>query len=239
MFGKSLSRIRKQLGISINLLGKEANISPTYVSRLQNNPDRIPSKNVAFKIIDTLIINNADEKLKDSDIAVDLLKPIAKKNNEDLNKIIEEFEEYQIRADQQRNDIMYKIFEKIYQNQYFKYKGKLMQLEDAMKYDHFKDYPLFDLKWLLTQKEIPLYYGREYFMVNDPDFDFLHYNQLSEEDVEMINSLIKAYISTKYLFLKEPKDYFLKYVDNHYFKFREELLKDIDSEETYEKKEGD
>lgn len=42
----------------------------------------------------------------------------------------------------------------------------------------------------------------------------------------MINNLIKAYISTKHLFLKEPKDYFEKFIENNYFDIKESIIND-------------
>ncbi|WP_242651998.1 helix-turn-helix domain-containing protein [Staphylococcus aureus] len=43
-FGELLDEYRNNLGLSINKLGELANVSPTYISRLQNNPEKKPSK---------------------------------------------------------------------------------------------------------------------------------------------------------------------------------------------------
>ncbi|WP_239761100.1 helix-turn-helix transcriptional regulator [Mammaliicoccus sp. N-M51] len=216
-FGEYLKVYRNKADLSINKLAKLSEVSPAYISKLQSGNSNVPSKKILFKIVSAL---RRHEPTHNPAFSLNLLKLYADEKNigeKELKSLDKELNEFIVQEIDREKDYFS-------QNKDFYYNNLYLQptREDSI-YPLFHDVsleittqkPITDLKWLLNQKDFKLLYGRGLKLKETRTID---YNELNDEDVEMIKKLIDTYLSTKYENINEPKDYF-----NHKFN---ELLDD-------------
>ena len=205
-FGELLRKIRTEYGLSINKLGHYANVTPTYISRLENQHDKLPSEDMINKIIIGLGKYKMEKGEKIDPVA--LLEYFYKASNmPKSDKSLDELalillNAYTLELNTALGYVS-KLENIIYENRLMLPKGKTK--------GEVLDDPVFDLTWLLTQNRFELFYGRDYLLNDDHQADDerrFYYNTINDEDKNIINALIKAYISAKYSKIKEPREYF-------------------------------
>lgn len=105
-FNEKLNDLREYLGISINKLGEVAGVSPTYISRIQNNSDKMPSKKIFLKITSAFM-----EKMLSSD-----------GKDETLEKLFKLYVQSFITEDENLTEVQYEELQKLYKEmeEYFK-----------------------------------------------------------------------------------------------------------------------
>lgn len=218
-FNEKLNDLREYLDISINKLGEVAGVSPTYISRIQNNADKMPSKKIFLKITSAFM-----EKMLSSD-----------ENDKTLEKLFKLYVQSFITEDEKLSDVQYQELQKLYKEmeEYFKnemskkvkgflnvkedyYKNLVILENDSYSIQFFKDTdlnilkdkPIFDLKWLLSQEKYCLFYGRGRVLKTYNGEIHADYNVISKKDKEVIASLIDAYFKANYMGLGNPKEFF-------------------------------
>lgn len=218
-FNEKLNDLREYLGISINKLGEVAGVSPTYISRIQNNSDKMPSKKIFLKITSAFM-----EKMLSSD-----------GKDETLEKLFKSYVQSFITEDENLTEVQYEELQKLYKEmeEYFKnemsekvkrfinvkedyYKNLIILENDNYNVQFFKDTdlnilkdkPIFDLKWLLSQDKYCLFYGRGRVLKTHNGEIHADYNVISKKDKEVIASLIDAYFKANYMGLGNPKEFF-------------------------------
>lgn len=217
-FGEILNEYRELAGLSINQLGRYADITPTYISRMQNTSNKLPSKKVLFKITSVL---NVNEKKRNSDYVIKLFKSYAKDKGlteKEFKELYLEFNNFIQEQVEMRNDEYAQVKELLYRN-LIATNIKNVDSVDSIKYlndpkvlNDLSNRPVFDLKWLLKQNDYSVFYGRHIFINND---ETIFYNAIPKEDLKMISKIIDTYLTTKY----SSKDDSRYYFDNLFTKF--------------------
>lgn len=201
-FGEKLKEIREIKKMSLNKLAKEAEISPSYISKLENNPNKTPSDEMLFKITHGLcapIGEDTDHTMTSGDI----LEEFYSTDNYDLDEKeisvkLFEFLEF-------TKEVLTKATHDIINMEQIIYENRLKINKNTLK-SEITDYPYFDLKWLLTQNKFKVYYGRQYLIKNITNLNSkerLDYNELGRQDLNTIFAIVEAYISSNYKKLKE------------------------------------
>lgn len=211
-FGEYLKVYREKAELSINKLAKLSEVSPAYISKLQSGNSNVPSKKILFKIVSALRRYESTHNPSYSEKILKLYadekglgeKELKKLDIELNNYIVEEVEKEKNRFSHNKEY----YFNNLYLNP-FKQNG-IYPLSHKISIDKITNNPITDLKWLLNQKEFKLMYGRG---LKFKDTYTIDYNELNDEDIEMIKKLIDTYLSTKYENINEPKDYFNRKFD--------------------------
>lgn len=205
-FGEMLRKVRTEYGLSINKLGYYSNVTPTYISRLENQHDKLPSEDMINKII----IGLGKYKMEKGEKIdpVDLLKYFYEAEN--MPKSDKSFDELALLLLKSYTLELNTVLGYVSKLEKIIYENKIMLPKGKSKGEELDD-PIFDLNWLLTQNRYEVFYGRDY-LLNDKhkseNEDKFYYNTITDIDKVMINALIKAYFSTKYPKIKDPKKYF-------------------------------
>ncbi len=229
-FGEILKEVREESGLSINKLGRYSQVTPTYISRLENQHDKVPSEDMVNK----LIIGLGKYKMEQNEKIdpVELLERFYSSTN--LRKSKKEFDELALMLLTAYTNELNTAIGYISKLQDIIYENKIMLPKGKNKGEELDD-PVFDLSWLLTQNRYELFYGREHLLndkYNSSNEEKFYYNTLSDEDKAVLSALIKAYISTKYEKIKNPKDFFNEKFSYYYKK----LLEKLDNAKELEKK---
>ncbi|UXU51435.1 helix-turn-helix domain-containing protein [Staphylococcus arlettae] len=210
-FGEVLNKYRELAGLSINQLGKEASITPTYISRIQNNPDKLPSKKVLLKLASVLKLV---EETHNPIYLEELLYAYCEEkglSEEEFQKLNYEFYMFMNERIDSTKEELKETKDKIFKNQFVinRTNQSFLYLKNSETLQEISNYPLFDLKWLLTQKKYEVFFGRNIELNEKKGF----YNVLKEEDVHIIYKLIEGYLHAKYNGVKEPKNFFEHHFD--------------------------
>lgn len=220
-FGELLDEYRNNLGLSINKLGELANVSPTYISRLQNNPGKKPSKKILFKILNALFIETANQEIKTTHLFSDFITNyLYDDKNEfsdyDINqvqKLLDEFFEYNNKWNNHKRKKLYSLSESIEKNRVIYQKNQQISFtnnkEDLQK--HLYNKPIFDLDWYLKQNDFEILFPRE--LITNSNYEDIDYNVLTENDKKMILNLVHAYMNTKYTKIQNKQEFFDKNFD--------------------------
>lgn len=198
LFGNTLRELRTQAHISINELGKVAEISPSYISKLENNPEKIPSKEMIIKIAYAIRRLDISEQ-KISNGYMEILEKLL--NSENLNFNTKEkvtitqkdFPDYLKERSNKTTRLINKRMDDDFNNRFSisRKTGKI----------NYLDLPYFDLEWILSQENYYLMYGRD-LMINEEIVKkhdmYEKHNILNLEDIRIIREMIKAYFTNKY-----------------------------------------
>lgn len=242
-FGEKLKEIREFKKMSLNKLAKEADISPSYISKLENNPNKTPSDEMLFKITHGLcapIDKDMDHTMTSGDILEEFyLTDNYELNEKEISVKLFEFLEF-------TKDVLTKATNNIINMEQTIYENRLKINKNTLN-SEVTDYPYFDLKWLLSQNKFKVYYGRQHLIKDISNLsgkERLDYNELSKHDLNTISAIIEAYIGSNYKKLKEQdktfetlfNDYLLESVSSTAKSTGdEELLKVLKNEFNYDK----
>lgn len=183
-----MKKQRKLRDVTLSDLERAVEVTASYLSQVENG-NKLPSKEVLFKIAHWLGVhsgNNFEEEL---------IYVYAEYKNIDNNELMEEFQTFIKDYLDEKMKPMKKMADDWGNNKIQVTKNTL----DAKRIDK----PYFDLKWLLTQKEYEVFYGREYDIqgtqwVGKDIMDKMLFNRLNDEDIKIIREMIEAYISNRY-----------------------------------------
>lgn len=180
--------------MTLNELENVIGVTASYLSQVENG-NKLPSEKVLFSIAYYLDIrpvkNNYQEKL------ITEYANIKGLNEKELWNDFRKFKASLIR------DVEYSLNNSIDTVNKNKFKLK----KGTLKAEPIEE-PYFDLKWLLTQKEYEVFYGRDY-NINPGDksiLDKLFFQRLRDEDIKIIHGIIEAYISNRYEKRKKEGD---------------------------------
>ncbi|MGK0576796.1 helix-turn-helix domain-containing protein [Macrococcus capreoli] len=220
MFGEKLNNLREYLGISINKLGEAANISPTYISRIQNNPAKKPSKKLFLKLtyvfLEKGMLNKIETSPKFQELYFEYIRSFVTDNEKltedearQVELLNEEATAYFKKTLEEVSSQIFNLRENFYKN-LFLIQTNDHDIKSFKNFDmnNLQDKPIFDLKWLLNQEKYEVFYGRDRLLHNSKKNISIDYNVLSKEDKELIFNLIEAYLKTKYMRLDEPEKFF-------------------------------
>lgn len=198
LFGNTLRELRTQANISINELGKVAEISPSYISKLENNPEKIPSKEMIIKIAYAIRrLDKSEQKISDG--YMEILEKLLKSENlnfdtkERVTIFYKDFPDYLKERNNKTTRLITKRLDDDFNNRF-----AISRKNGNVNY---LDMPYFDLEWLLSQEKFYLMYGRN-LMINEEivkehdKYEF--HNILNLEDITIIREIIKAYFTSKY-----------------------------------------
>ncbi|MCI2907937.1 MULTISPECIES: helix-turn-helix domain-containing protein [Staphylococcus] len=215
-FGEVLNKYRESLNLSVNKLGELADVSPTYISRLQNNLNKKPSKKVFFKILNTLLdqafnMGKSPKPLLSelcSTYLFDDKKEFTKKELKKVENLVEEFIKY---TNEEGNKVKKELYEsksKIENNKIiFNKKNELLFLNDfEILKNNLVDKPIFDIEWYFTQNQFKILAPR--YLITNKDYNLIDYNVISNEDKNIILNLIIAYLETKYEKINNRQEFF-------------------------------
>ncbi|MGJ9458506.1 helix-turn-helix domain-containing protein [Oceanobacillus sp. CF4.6] len=197
VISKLIKEQREIKGMTLNDLEKVIGVTASYLSQVENG-NKLPSEKVLFSIAYFLDIgsvkNNYQEKLITEYAAIKGL------NENELWNDLQKF-----RADLLRTleKSMNTSIDTVSKNK-FKLKKGTLKVEPI-------DEPYFDLKWLLTQKEHEVFYGRDFnirgeYSGGESKLDKFFYHRLRDEDIKIIHGIIEAYISNRYEKRKKEGD---------------------------------
>lgn len=191
---KLIKEQRKIKDMTLNELENVIGVTASYLSQVENG-NKLPSEKVLFSIAYYLDIrpvkNNYQEKL------ITEYANIKGLNEKELWNDFRKFKASLIR------DVEYSLNNSIDTVNKNKFKLK----KGTLKAEPIEE-PYFDLKWLLTQKEYEVFYGRDY-NINPGDksiLDKLFFQRLRDEDIKIIHGIIEAYISNRYEKRKKEGD---------------------------------
>jgi transcriptional regulator with XRE-family HTH domain len=186
VISKLIKEQRKIKDMTLNELENAIGVTASYLSQVENG-NKLPSEKVLFSIAYYLDIhsvkNNYQEKLITEYANIKCL------NEKELWNDFRKFQASLIR------DVEYSLNNSIDTVNKNKFKLK----KGTLKAEPIEE-PYFDLKWLLTQKEYEVFYGRDY-NINPGEksiLDKLFFHRLRDEDIKVIHGIIEAYISNKY-----------------------------------------
>lgn len=225
-FGEVLNRYRERANLSINQLGRYADITPTYISRMQNSPDKLPSQKVLFKIASVL---NVNEEAHDPIYLLELFESYAEGKGlteKELKKLTLEFNEYINEQVRRKKDKYSVVKDLIYKNLVVldtddvRSLSSINYLSNAEVLSNISKEPVFDLKWLLNQKKYSVLYGRDISFTDEKD---IFYNVIPKDDLKMISKIIETYLSTKYSVQKDSRAYF----EHQFSEFLDDSITDI------------
>ncbi|WP_420494246.1 helix-turn-helix transcriptional regulator [Macrococcus psychrotolerans] len=224
LFGERLREVRQKIGISLKQLSRLSEVSPSYLSVLENEPDRIPSVEILAKLL---------YGLRQGDL----------KKNKVMNGYVE-IQDLLFDSENLSQDLMFQIkfitYFKNFINHKMSKKSETVKILEENLYENkvmfFKDgryqttqFPTFDLDWLLKQNQFEVYYTRKYItnpdVLDNDDDSRANYNTLTDEDKLIIREIIKAYIKNKYETISKPKEYFTNQINKNSEKNKNELMK--------------
>ncbi|HDL0590293.1 helix-turn-helix domain-containing protein [Staphylococcus aureus] len=236
-FGELLKKARESAELSINKLSMLTDISPTYISRIEKQKDKLPSNEIAFTLISWLsgmqkdnseLKKVAGKEIDDmflaSLIQTKYHKEIKKKemSQEEIElkfeKISYDYYDFLKRFNDSLRNERNEALEKVYKNHFLtnSKEGSLVIDQENIN-ERIKNLPILDLKWLLTQKKFEVFFGRDYLFENNKK-EF-YYNTISDEDKKIIFSIITAYFNEKYEKINKPKEFFFnkfKYIKDFF-----------------------
>ncbi len=230
-FGYGLNKYREDLKLSVNKLGDLANISPTYISRLQKDSSNRPTKKTFFKILYALFVQANKLDYNTNTLISRMIKyfitgeekiDLTSDEIKECEKIIDEFIEY---VEKNQNELIQKttkLQNQLYENKFIQNKnGKLRMTENIKETGRLlKDKPIFDIEWYLKQNEFEILIPRTH--ISNKGYESIDYNILNAEDKSILLNLFKTYIETKYKESKVDKDFYYKmfknFVDNYHKK---------------------
>jgi transcriptional regulator with XRE-family HTH domain len=194
VISKLIKEQRKIKEMTLNELENAIGVTASYLSQVENG-NKLPSEKVLFSIAYYLDIrsvkNNYQEKL------ITEYANIKGLNEKELCNDFRKFQASLIR------DVEYSLNNSIDTVNKNKFKLK----KGTLKAEPIEE-PYFDLKWLLTQKEYEVFYGRDY-NINPGEksiLDKLFFHRLRDEDIKVIHGIIEAYISNRYEKCKKEGD---------------------------------
>ncbi|PLR81857.1 hypothetical protein CVD25_15420 [Bacillus canaveralius] len=194
VISKLIKEQRKIKDMTLNELENAIGVTASYLSQVENG-NKLPSEKVLFSIAYYLDIrsvkNNYQEKL------ITEYANIKGLNEKELWNDFRKFQASLIR------DVEYSLNNSIDTVNKNKFKLK----KGTLKAEPIEE-PYFDLKWLLTQKEYEVFYGRDY-NINPGEksiLDKLFFHRLRDEDIKVIHGIIEAYISNRYEKRKKEGD---------------------------------
>lgn len=194
VISKLIKEQRKIKDMTLNELENAIDVTASYLSQVENG-NKLPSEKVLFSIAYYLDIrsvkNNYQEKL------ITEYANIKGLNEKELWNDFRKFRASLIR------DVEYSLNNSIDTVNKNKFKLK----KGTLKAEPIEE-PYFDLKWLLTQKEYEVFYGRDY-NINPGEksiLDKLFFHRLRDEDIKVIHGIIEAYISNRYEKRKKEGD---------------------------------
>lgn len=183
--------------ITLYELEEIVGVTASYLSQVENG-NKLPSKRVLFLIthflgIHTGVENNFQEKL---------IKEYAGVKELNESELWKEYRTFIKEYLDEKMKPMRKWADDWNNNRIQATKNTL----DAKRIEK----PYFDIKWLLTQKDFEVFFGRDYDIQGtqwqgSDMMDKILFNRLNDEDIKIIHDLIEAYISNRYkkVFSKE------------------------------------
>lgn len=187
VISKLIKDQREIKDITLNELEKAIGVTASYLSQVENG-NKIPSEKVIFSIAyfldnSSIVKNNYQEKL---------ITEYANIKGLNEKELWNDFQRYQANLIREVEYSLNNSIDTVNKNKFKLKKGSL-------KAEPIEE-PYFDLKWLLTQKEYEVFYGRDY-NINSGEksiLDKLFFHRLAEEDKKIIHGIIEAYISNRY-----------------------------------------
>ncbi len=187
VISKLIKEQREIKGMTLNELENAVGVTASYLSQVENG-NKIPSEKVIFSIAYFLdnspnVKNNYQEKL---------ITEYANIRGLNENELWNDFQRFRANLIREVEYSLNNSIDIVNKNK-FKLKKGTLKAEPIEE-------PYFDLKWLLTQKEYEVFYGRDY-NINPGEksiLDKLFFHRLRDEDIKIIHGIIEAYISNKY-----------------------------------------
>lgn len=223
-FSEMLKKYRTKENLSINKLAKLSGVSTTYISKLEKNDRSYPTVEIIFNLAYGIImkIKGKYDGIENSD---DFLYPQIEEiissfatsedsnlDEENKNTIIDDFIMFMERKEKEFLNKSFGDNKEIYEN-------KIALVSNSMNYKK-TDYPYFDLKWLLSQNNFEVFYGRDFITnfatIEDSKLNtksMYFYNILDKEDLKTIQRLIEVYLESKYPKIKDKDDFFVLATD--------------------------
>lgn len=223
-FSDILKNARTEEKLSINRLSKLANVSTTYISKLENRKRSFPTLEMIFNITYGFMLNSM-EKYSNLENYEDFVVP-------EIELLLEEFvtsddsnlTEYEIETSQNEFERFYQRKEKSFLNKSISstqsiYSNKIKMPRNSDTFEEL-DEPYLDLQWLLNQTKYNVFYGRDFLTDYDTvqkrslkTKNMYYYNILDESDLNTIKKLIEVYLESKYPKIKNPEDFYLTATD--------------------------
>ncbi|WP_208975862.1 helix-turn-helix domain-containing protein [Oceanobacillus kimchii] len=181
---------RKIKGMTLNELEGFTGSTASYLSQIENG-NKIPSEKVIFSLAYFL----DDRSNVNSNYQEELITEYAVIKDVDRNSLWSGFQKFQRFND----NLLQKMEESMNESVGITNKNKFKLKKGTLKAEPLQE-PYFDLKWLLTQKEYEVFYGRDYNinLGEESKSDKVFYPRLRDEDLKIIHGIIEAYISNKY-----------------------------------------
>ncbi|MFB4472729.1 helix-turn-helix domain-containing protein [Oceanobacillus caeni] len=187
---KLMKKQRKIREATLAHLESMVGVTASYLSQVENG-NKLPSKEVLFKLAHWLSVHSENEyQFKE-----ELFSAYAEYKKIDKDDLMVEFSIFIKKYLDEKTKPLREWADDWSNNRIQATKHTL----DAKRIEK----PYFDLKWLLTQKEYEVFYGREYDIqgtqwVGENIMDKVMFNRLHDEDIEIIHDMIEAYISNRY-----------------------------------------
>ncbi|MCU5746500.1 helix-turn-helix transcriptional regulator [Staphylococcus sp. SQ8-PEA] len=223
-FSDILKSARIKENLSINRLAKLADVSTTYISKLENRKRSFPTLEIIFNITYGFMLN-AMEKYSNLENYEDFVIP-------EIELLLGEFvtsddsnlTEYEMETSQDEFEIFYQKKEKAFLSKSISstqsiYSNKIKMLRNSNNFEELEE-PYLDLQWLLNQSKYNVFYGRDFLTDFDTvekrslkTKDMYYYNTLDESDLYTIKRLIEVYLESKYPKIKNPENFYLTVTD--------------------------
>ncbi len=209
LFGEALRDLRTKADISLKQLSRLATVSPSYLSVLENEPNRVPSKEILAKLMYGLRQGDITNKnvlngyVEIHEVLLNTDNLIESKFNE--LAFMNYFQQFITEKLTEKTEFLQELDTNSFENKIIFFKNGRYQTTQ---------FPSFDLDWLLKQNQFEVFYGRKF--ITNPEFlkshddSRINYNTLTDEDKKMIREIIKVYISNKYESIPDPKEFFNK-----------------------------
>ncbi len=190
VISKLIKEQRKIKGMTLNELEGFTGSTASYLSQIENG-NKIPSEKVIFSLAYFL----DDRSNVNSNYQEELITEYAVIKDVDRNSLWSGFQKFQRFND----NLLQKMEESMNESVGITNKNKFKLKKGTLKAEPLQE-PYFDLKWLLTQKEYEVFYGRDYNinLGEESKSDKVFYPRLRDEDLKIIHGIIEAYISNKY-----------------------------------------
>lgn len=190
VISKLIKEQRKIKGMTLNELEGFTGSTASYLSQIENG-NKIPSEKVIFSLAYFL----EDRSNVNSNYQEELITEYAVIKDVDRNSLWSGFQKFQRFND----NLLQKMEESMNESVGITNKNKFKLKKGTLKAEPLEE-PYFDLKWLLTQKEYEVFYGRDYNinLGEESKSDKVFYPRLRDEDLKIIHGIIEAYISNKY-----------------------------------------
>jgi len=196
-FAGSMSKLRSLRNKTVYDVAEYVGVSHTYISQIENGK-KLPSKKVLFPLVHYLGRTKGYRYEKTWDVktgSLELIKIYSDYKDMSYHNLINEYLSYVNDLSSIKSEQLEKAANALKNN----------RVKVSVDNDDFEelDKPYFDIKWLLTQKDYAVFFGRDYdaggvLNVKDKIGKNDLYQALNQEDTNTILDLIEAYLSNKY-----------------------------------------